>query len=38
MKNKKSIIWKRCALLAGVLVLSAGELLAQGTSPLAASD
>ena len=33
MKNKKSIIWKRCALLAVVLALSAGELLAQGTSP-----
>ena len=33
MKNKKSIIWKRCALLAGVLALSAGDLLAQGTSP-----
>ena len=33
MKNKKSNIWKRGALLAGVLALSAGELLAQGTSP-----
>ena len=34
MKNKKSNIWKRGALLAvSVLALSAGELLAQGTSP-----
>ena len=33
MKNKNLIIWKRGALLAGVLALSAGELLAQGTSP-----
>ena len=34
MKNKKSNIWKRGALaLAVVLALSAGELLAQGTSP-----
>ena len=33
MKNKKSNIWKRGALLAVVLALSAGELMAQGTSP-----
>ena len=33
MKNKNSIIWKRGALLASVLALSAGELMAQGTSP-----
>ena len=33
MKNKKSNIWKRGALLISVLALSAGELLAQGTSP-----
>lgn len=28
-----SIIWKRSALVAGLLVLSAVDLLAQGTSP-----
>ena len=28
-----SIIWKRNALVAGLLALSAGDLLAQGTSP-----
>ena len=33
MKNKNPIIWERGALLAGVLALSVGELLAQGTSP-----
>ncbi len=33
MKNKNLIIWKRGALLASVLALSAGELMAQGTSP-----
>ena len=33
MKNKNSIVWKRSALLAGILAFSAGELLAQGTSP-----
>ena len=33
MKNNNSIIWKRGALLASVLALSAGELMAQGTSP-----
>ena len=33
MKNKNSITWKRGALLASVLALSAGELMAQGTSP-----
>ena len=33
MNTKNLIIWKRGALLAGVLALSAGELLAQGTSP-----
>lgn len=33
MKNNHSMIWKRSVLLAGVLALSAGELLAQGTSP-----
>ena len=33
MKNKKYIIRSRAVLLAGVLALSAGELLAQGTSP-----
>lgn len=33
MRNRNSIVWKRGALLAGVLALSAGELLAQGTSP-----
>ena len=33
MKNNNSIIWKRGALLASILALSAGELMAQGTSP-----
>lgn len=39
MKNNHSMIWKRSVLLAGLLALSAGELLAQttgtttGTSP-----
>ena len=33
MKNNNSITWKRGALLASVLALSAGELMAQGTSP-----
>ena len=33
MKNNNLIIWKRGALLASVLALSAGELMAQGTSP-----
>ena len=33
MNNKNSIVWKRGALLAGIVALSAGELLAQGTSP-----
>ena len=33
MKNKNLITWKRGALLASVLALSAGELMAQGTSP-----
>ena len=33
MNTQNSIIWKRGALLAVVLALSAGELLAQGTSP-----
>ncbi len=33
MKNNHSMIWKRSVLLAGVLALLAGELLAQGTSP-----
>ena len=33
MKNKNSIVWKRGALLVSILVLSAGELMAQGTSP-----
>ena len=33
MNTQNPIIWKRGALLAGVLALSAGELLAQGTSP-----
>ena len=32
MKNHDSMIWKRSALLAGVLVLAVGELLAQGTT------
>ena len=33
MKHKNSIIWQRGALLVGVLALTAGELMAQGTSP-----
>ena len=33
MKNNNLITWKRGALLASVLALSAGELMAQGTSP-----
>ena len=33
MKNNNSIIWKRGALLASIFALSAGELMAQGTSP-----
>ena len=33
MNTKNLIIWKRGALLAAVLAFSAGELLAQGTSP-----
>ena len=33
MNHKNSIIWKRGALLVGVLALTAGELMAQGTSP-----
>ena len=33
MKNKNPIIWKRGAVLVSVVALSAGELLAQGTSP-----
>ena len=33
MKNKNLIIWKRGAFLASILALSAGELMAQGTSP-----
>ena len=33
MKNKNSITWKRGALLVSVFALSAGELMAQGTSP-----
>ena len=33
MKNNNSIVWKRGALLVSVLALSAGELMAQGTSP-----
>ena len=33
MRNRNSNVWKRGALLAGVLALPAGELLAQGTSP-----
>ena len=46
MNHKNSIIWKRAALLVGVLALTAaGELMAQtppvtptpGTSPLVAS-
>ena len=33
MKNNNSIAWKRGALLVSILALSAGELMAQGTSP-----
>ena len=33
MNHKNSIIWKRAALLVGVLALTAGELMAQGASP-----
>ena len=33
MNPKNSIIWKRGVLLAGVLTLTAGELMAQGVSP-----
>ena len=33
MNPKNSIIWKRGALLTGVLALSAAELMAQGVSP-----
>ena len=33
MNNKNPINWKRGALLVSTLALSAGELLAQGTSP-----
>ena len=33
MKNKNLITWKRGALLVSILALSAGELMAQGTSP-----
>ncbi len=33
MNTNNLIIWKRGALLASVLALSAGELMAQGTSP-----
>ena len=33
MKNNNLITWKRGALLVSVLALSAGELMAQGTSP-----
>ena len=33
MNHNNSILWKRGAVLAGVLALSAGELLAQGVSP-----
>ena len=33
MKNNNSITWKRGALLVSVRALSAGELMAQGTSP-----
>ena len=31
--KKNSIIWKRGALLTGVLALTVGELMAQGVSP-----
>ena len=33
MKQTNSMIWKRGVLLVGVLVLTAGELMAQGMSP-----
>ena len=33
MKNKNLITWKRGALLVSIFALSAGELMAQGTSP-----
>ena len=33
MTNKHSTVWKRGVLLVSVLALSAGELMAQGTSP-----
>ena len=33
MNPKNSIIWKRGALLTGVLALTVGELMAQGVSP-----
>ena len=33
MNPKNSIIWKRGALLADVLALTAGQLMAQGVSP-----
>ena len=33
MNHNNSILWKRGALLVGVLALSAGDLLAQGVSP-----
>ena len=33
MNTQNPIIWKRGAVLVSVVALSAGELLAQGTSP-----
>ena len=33
MNHKNSIIWKRTALLVGVLALTAGELMAQTPTP-----
>ena len=33
MTNNHSTVWKRGVLLVSVLALSAGELMAQGTSP-----
>ena len=33
MNHKNSIIWAQGALLVSVLALSAGDLMAQGTSP-----
>ncbi len=33
MNSKNSMIWKRGALLAGILALTGVELMAQGTSP-----